>query len=150
MADLSSDVNYNKKGLRRLLDTVIDGQIGRLVVVIHKDRRQQSVDPMVLQHTQGCGRFVRQPLGQLLGSLFIALPKVGSVTHRQQRATICGVNVMTHALLVCGMQTGGERQCGWRDQCFKRRGTPVRKTDRAQGMHKAGRRPSLLTQGRFL
>ena len=37
IADLGSGMNYHKKGLKRLLDAVIDGQIGRLVVT-HKDR----------------------------------------------------------------------------------------------------------------
>jgi len=35
--DLGSGMNYHKKGLGRLLDAVIDGQVGRLVLV-HKDR----------------------------------------------------------------------------------------------------------------
>lgn len=37
IADLGSGMNYNKKGLKRLLDEVVDGQIGRLVIT-HKDR----------------------------------------------------------------------------------------------------------------
>lgn len=37
VADLGSGINYNKKGLRRLLDAIIDDQIGRLVIT-HKDR----------------------------------------------------------------------------------------------------------------
>lgn len=37
IADLGSGMNYHKKGLKRLLDAVIDGQIGRLVIT-HKDR----------------------------------------------------------------------------------------------------------------
>ncbi|MFT3805217.1 MAG: IS607 family transposase [Burkholderiaceae bacterium] len=37
VADLGSGMNYNKKGLRRLLDAIIDGQVGRLVIT-HKDR----------------------------------------------------------------------------------------------------------------
>jgi Predicted site-specific integrase-resolvase len=37
IADLGSGVNYNKKGLKRLLDAIIDGQVGRLVIT-HKDR----------------------------------------------------------------------------------------------------------------
>lgn len=37
IADLGSGMNYHKKGLRRLLDDVIDGQVGRLVLT-HKDR----------------------------------------------------------------------------------------------------------------
>lgn len=37
IADLGSGVNYRKKGLKRLLDAVIDGEIGRLVIT-HKDR----------------------------------------------------------------------------------------------------------------
>lgn len=37
MADLGSGMNYHKKGLKRLLDAIIDGQIGRLVIT-HKDR----------------------------------------------------------------------------------------------------------------
>lgn len=36
VADLGSGMNYNKKGLKRLLDEVVDGQIGRLVIT-HKD-----------------------------------------------------------------------------------------------------------------
>ncbi|ACA11656.1 conserved hypothetical protein [Xylella fastidiosa M12] len=37
IADLGSGMNYHKKGLKRLLDAIIDGQIGRLVIT-HKDR----------------------------------------------------------------------------------------------------------------
>ena len=37
LADLGSGMNYHKKGLKRLLHAIIDGQIGRLVVT-HKDR----------------------------------------------------------------------------------------------------------------
>lgn len=37
IADLGSGMNYQKKGLKKLLEAVIDGQIGRLVIT-HKDR----------------------------------------------------------------------------------------------------------------
>ncbi len=37
IADLGSGMNYHKKGLKRLLDEVIEGRIGRLVIT-HKDR----------------------------------------------------------------------------------------------------------------
>ena len=37
IADLGSGMNYNKKGLKRLLDEVVDGEICRLVIT-HKDR----------------------------------------------------------------------------------------------------------------
>lgn len=37
IADLGSGMNYHKKGLKRLLDAVIGGRIGRLVIT-HKDR----------------------------------------------------------------------------------------------------------------
>ena len=37
IADIGSGMNYHKKGLKKLLDAVIDGQIGRLVIT-HKDR----------------------------------------------------------------------------------------------------------------
>ncbi|WP_448506626.1 IS607 family transposase [Immundisolibacter sp.] len=37
IADLGSGMNYHKKGLKKLLDGVIDGQVGRLVIT-HKDR----------------------------------------------------------------------------------------------------------------
>lgn len=37
IADLGSGMNYNKKGLKRLLDDVVEGRIGRLVIT-HKDR----------------------------------------------------------------------------------------------------------------
>ena len=37
IADLGSGMNYQKKGLKRLLDAIVDGQIGRLVIT-HKDR----------------------------------------------------------------------------------------------------------------
>lgn len=37
IADLGGGMNYHKKGLKRLLDAIIDGQIGRLVIT-HKDR----------------------------------------------------------------------------------------------------------------
>lgn len=37
IADLGSGMNYHKKGLKKLIDAIIDGQIGRLVIT-HKDR----------------------------------------------------------------------------------------------------------------
>lgn len=37
IADLGSGMNDQKKGLKKLLDAIVDGQIGRLVVT-HKDR----------------------------------------------------------------------------------------------------------------
>jgi len=37
IADLGSGLNYHKKGLKRLLDAVIAGEIGRLVIT-HQDR----------------------------------------------------------------------------------------------------------------
>lgn len=37
VSDLGSGMNYHKKGLRRVLDAVIDGDVGRLVIT-HKDR----------------------------------------------------------------------------------------------------------------
>ena len=37
IADLGSGMNYRKKGLKRLLDAIIDDQVGRLVIA-HKDR----------------------------------------------------------------------------------------------------------------
>jgi predicted site-specific integrase-resolvase len=37
IADLGSGMNYNKKGLKRLLDEIIEGCVGRLVIA-HKDR----------------------------------------------------------------------------------------------------------------
>ena len=37
IVDLGSGMNYHKKGLKRLLDAIIDGRIGRLVIT-HKDR----------------------------------------------------------------------------------------------------------------
>jgi predicted site-specific integrase-resolvase len=37
IADLGSGMNYHKKGLKRLLDDVISGHVGRLVIT-HKDR----------------------------------------------------------------------------------------------------------------
>ena len=37
VADLGSGMNYHKKGLQRLLDAILAGEAGRLVVV-HKDR----------------------------------------------------------------------------------------------------------------
>ena len=36
-ADLGSGMNDHKKGLKKLLDAIIDGQIGRLIIT-HKDR----------------------------------------------------------------------------------------------------------------
>lgn len=36
IADLGSGMNYNKKGLKRLLDEIIEGRVGRLVIA-HKD-----------------------------------------------------------------------------------------------------------------
>jgi predicted site-specific integrase-resolvase len=37
IADLGSGMNYHKKGLKRMLDAIIAGQVGRLVIT-HKDR----------------------------------------------------------------------------------------------------------------
>ena len=37
IADLGSGINYHKKELKRLLNQIIDGKIGRLVLT-HKDR----------------------------------------------------------------------------------------------------------------
>lgn len=37
IADLGSGMNHHKKGLKKLLDAVIEGQVGRLVIT-HKDR----------------------------------------------------------------------------------------------------------------
>jgi putative resolvase len=37
VADLGSGMNYQKKGLRKILDAIIDGQVERLVIT-HKDR----------------------------------------------------------------------------------------------------------------
>ncbi len=37
IADLGSGMNYHKKGLKKLLDAILDGQVGRLVIT-HKDR----------------------------------------------------------------------------------------------------------------
>ena len=37
IADLGSGMNYHKKGLKRLLDDLVEGRIGRLVIT-HKDR----------------------------------------------------------------------------------------------------------------
>ncbi len=37
IADLGSGMNYQKKGLKRLLESIIEGQVGRLVIT-HKDR----------------------------------------------------------------------------------------------------------------
>ncbi|MHB1513668.1 MAG: IS607 family transposase [Acidiferrobacter sp.] len=37
IADLGSGMNYHKKGLKRLLDAIMGGEVGRLVIT-HKDR----------------------------------------------------------------------------------------------------------------
>ncbi|QSR85429.1 IS607 family transposase [Methylacidimicrobium sp. B4] len=37
ISDLGSGMNYHKKGLKKLLDAVLDGKVGRLVIT-HKDR----------------------------------------------------------------------------------------------------------------
>ena len=37
VADLGSGVNYHKKGLRRIISDMLDGEVGRLVIT-HKDR----------------------------------------------------------------------------------------------------------------
>jgi putative resolvase len=37
VADLGSGMNYRKKGLKRLLDDIVDGKVGRLIIT-HKDR----------------------------------------------------------------------------------------------------------------
>jgi putative resolvase len=37
ISDLGSGMNYHKKGLKKLLEAIMDGQVGRLVIT-HKDR----------------------------------------------------------------------------------------------------------------
>jgi predicted site-specific integrase-resolvase len=37
VSDLGSGMNYNKKGLQKLLNSILDGKVGRLVIT-HKDR----------------------------------------------------------------------------------------------------------------
>ena len=37
LSDLGSGINYNKKGLKTLINSIIDGEVGRLVIT-HKDR----------------------------------------------------------------------------------------------------------------
>jgi predicted site-specific integrase-resolvase len=37
ISDLGSGMNYHKKGLKRLLEAILEGQVGRLVLT-HKDR----------------------------------------------------------------------------------------------------------------
>ena len=37
ISDLGSGMNYHKKGLRKLMDGILQGQVGRLIVT-HKDR----------------------------------------------------------------------------------------------------------------
>gem|GEM_PF-5626229 len=37
VSDLGSGMNYQKEGLRRLLGSIIDGKVGRLVIT-HKER----------------------------------------------------------------------------------------------------------------
>ena len=37
VADLGSGMNYHKKGLKKLLDGIVAGAVGRLVIA-HKDR----------------------------------------------------------------------------------------------------------------
>ena len=37
VSDLGSDMNYHKKGLKKLLDAIVEGSVGRLVVT-HRDR----------------------------------------------------------------------------------------------------------------
>ncbi len=37
IADLGSGMNYRKRGLKRLLDGIVEGEVGRLVLT-HKDR----------------------------------------------------------------------------------------------------------------
>jgi excisionase family DNA binding protein len=37
ISDLGSGINYNKKGLKTLINSIIDGEVGRLVIT-HKDR----------------------------------------------------------------------------------------------------------------
>ena len=37
VSDLGSGMNYHKKGLKRLLEAIVDGSVGRLVIT-HKDR----------------------------------------------------------------------------------------------------------------
>jgi len=41
VADPGSGMNYHKKGLKRLLDDVVEGRVGRLVIT-HKDRCSPS------------------------------------------------------------------------------------------------------------
>ncbi len=37
ISDLGSGINYNKKGLKKLINAILDGEVGRLVIT-HKDR----------------------------------------------------------------------------------------------------------------
>lgn len=54
IADLGSGMNYQKKGLKKLLGAIIDGQIGRLVIT-HKDRllRFGAELVFVVRHLRG-------------------------------------------------------------------------------------------------
>ena len=49
VSDLGSGINYRKKGLRRLLELIADGRIGRLVVT-HKDRLLRFGAELVLRN----------------------------------------------------------------------------------------------------
>ncbi|MEA3315466.1 MAG: IS607 family transposase, partial [Campylobacterota bacterium] len=37
LSDLGSGINYNKKGLKKLINSIIDDEVGRIVIT-HKDR----------------------------------------------------------------------------------------------------------------
>lgn len=52
IADLGSGMNYNKKGLKCLLDEVIEGSIGRLVIT-HKDGLLRFGAELVFRPLQG-------------------------------------------------------------------------------------------------
>jgi len=39
LSDLGSGINYNKKGLKELIGSIIDGEVGRLVITKENQRR---------------------------------------------------------------------------------------------------------------
>ena len=97
VSDLGSGMNYHKKGLKNLLDDIIEGNVGRLVLT-HKDRllrfgaelvfalcQARQVEVVVIN--QGADNSFEQELaGDVLEMMTVFSAKLhGSRSHRNQK-----------------------------------------------------------------
>ena len=97
ISDLGSGMNYHKKGLKNLLDDIVDGNVGRLVLT-HKDRllrfgaelvfalcQARQVEVVVIN--QGADNSFEQELaGDVLEIITVFSAKLhGSRSHRNQK-----------------------------------------------------------------